>query len=371
MKALQIFKPGKHTASDGRVLTFSEAQLKACAAAYDPAVYEAPLVIGHISELGSDAPAYGWAKKISFAEGTLNVEPDQVDAQFAELVNAGRFKKISASFWMPDTPGNPKPGTLYPHHIAFLGAKAPAVKGLKSASFAEKPEGLVEFMDWSQRDIATLFRNLREWIIGKDGQEAADKVIPSYAVDSIQEDAVKTPSPSISSYTEPNLETKEQMEARLRAEVETKVRGELKTETDRLASQRTEFAESQKAEQRKKLQREAAEFVDAQVKEGKVLPAQRDGLVAFMAALPVDGIVEFGEGDKAVKKPNQEFLREYIKGLPKLVDFTERAGGELPKDMTAQQVAAKAVEFQESERKAGREITITAAVTHVTNQAAK
>jgi hypothetical protein len=185
---LEIFRSGKHTASDGRVFTFTDEQLKASAAAYDPAVHEAPFVVGHPK---NDSPAYGWGKSLAFADGKLQLVGDQVDPAFQELVTAGRFKKVSASFYAPDAPENPKPGTYYLRHVGFLGAQAPAVKGLKAASSRPSEQGVIEFMDWSQRDIATLFRGLRDWIIGKFGKDEADKVIPSYMVDSIQEDAVR------------------------------------------------------------------------------------------------------------------------------------------------------------------------------------
>jgi hypothetical protein len=365
VKGLQIFRAGRHTASDGRVLDFTDAQLKDCAAAYDPALHEAPLVIGHPK---GDAPAYGWVKQLAFGE-TLDAVPHQVDAQFAELVNEGKFKKVSASFYLPDAPGNPKPGKLYLHHVAFLGAQAPAVRGLKSASFAEGEQGIVQFTDWTQRDIASLFRGIRDWIIGKYGKDEADKVIPSYMVDSIQDDAVKAaPSVSYSEETHLDPKQKEELERRER---------ELQAEKDKLARERAEFAEretkfnaTQTAAVRAATQRACAEFVDAQVKEGRVLPAQRDGLVAFMASLPEAGIVEFGEGDKAVKKPSAEWLRDYLKAQPKVVDFEERGHrGATATEMDAAEISKRAVEFQETEAKAGRTVSVTAAVEHVMKSA--
>lgn len=368
MKQLQIFKPGKHTASDGRVITFTEAQLKACAQGYDPALHEAPFVVGHPK---GDAPAYGWAKSLSFSEGTLNVEPHQVDAQFAELVNAGRFKKISASFWLPDTPGNPKPGTLYPHHIAFLGAQAPAVQGLKSASFAENTEGLVEFSDWNAMSVSSILRSIKNFFIEKHGQETADKVIPEWQLENL---AVSAAEKAAAAYAAPPQETidvtPKELEEQQRA---------LKAAQEKLAQERAEFAAretafnaTQTTAQIAERQRASAQFVDGLVTSGHVLPAQRDGLVAFMAGLPVDGIVEFGEGDKKVKKPGAEWLKDYLKAQPKVVEFRERAGGELAADLSAnprkagEEIARRAVEFQETEKKAGRIVSIDAAVDHVT-----
>ena len=127
-KPIHIFKAGSHTAMSGATLAFSESDLQATARAYDPSKHEAPLVVGHPR---ADAPAYGWVKSLAYSENGLQAEPDQVDAQFAELVGTGRFKKISASFYPPESSANPVPGVYYLRHVGFLGAQPPAVKGLK------------------------------------------------------------------------------------------------------------------------------------------------------------------------------------------------------------------------------------------------
>ncbi|WP_275100141.1 hypothetical protein [Sedimenticola hydrogenitrophicus] len=75
-KPISIFRPGRHTAMSGAVLNFSEGDLAASANAYDPALHEAPLVVGHPTH---DAPAYGWVSKLQYREGELEAEPHQVD----------------------------------------------------------------------------------------------------------------------------------------------------------------------------------------------------------------------------------------------------------------------------------------------------
>ena len=123
------------------------------------------------------------------AEDGLQAEPHQVDAAFAELVEAGRYKKISASFYLPDAPNNPVPGVYYLRHVGFLGAQPPAVKGLKAAEFADAEDGVVEFGDWGMETNATLWRRMREWLLAKFGQETADQVIPDWQIETIREAA--------------------------------------------------------------------------------------------------------------------------------------------------------------------------------------
>lgn len=143
---LQIFRPGRHTAMGGQVISFSEADLQATVAAYDPAKHEAPLVVGHPRH---DLPAYGWVQALAFSEGGLDATPAQVNTDFADMVAAGAFKKISASFYLPDAANNPVPGVYYLRHVGFLGAQAPAVKGLRSPAFADAEEGVVTFGEQS------------------------------------------------------------------------------------------------------------------------------------------------------------------------------------------------------------------------------
>ena len=81
----------------GKKLPFTQSDLAACVKAYDPSVHEAPLVIGHPQ---TEDPAWGWVKSLTLNGSDLLAEPDQLDPQFAELVGNGRFKKVSASFYL-------------------------------------------------------------------------------------------------------------------------------------------------------------------------------------------------------------------------------------------------------------------------------
>ena len=51
MNPIEIFRAGTHTDSHGTTLNFSESDVAAMAAAYDPALSAAPLVVGHPKEM--------------------------------------------------------------------------------------------------------------------------------------------------------------------------------------------------------------------------------------------------------------------------------------------------------------------------------
>lgn len=137
---IRLFRPGTFTSNEGRVVSLTEADLAAIAAAYDPSADPAPLVIGHPR---LNDPAYGWVGRLAVEDGELVAdELDRVEPSFAETVREGRYAKVSAQFYMPGDPNSPKPDTWYLRHIGFLGAKAPGVKGLGTVQFDDQADGL-------------------------------------------------------------------------------------------------------------------------------------------------------------------------------------------------------------------------------------
>jgi hypothetical protein len=143
MPTVEIFRPGRHQAMSGAIVAIGAAEMAAIAAGYDPELHEAPVVVGHPAH---DKPAYGWIKGLAVKDGGLVADLGEVDPDFAELVRAGRYKKISAALYQPGAASNPKPGSWYLRHVGFLGAAPPAVKGLKPAQFGEAGElGVLAF----------------------------------------------------------------------------------------------------------------------------------------------------------------------------------------------------------------------------------
>lgn len=142
MQRIEIMRPGTWRAMGGQDVSFSEDQLRVAAVAYDAAKAPAPVVIGHPTV---EAPAYGWVKALDFAEGVLGAYVGDLEPGFAEAVKAKRYNKVSASFFLPQAPANPRPGLVYLRHVGFLGAAAPAVSGLKPVSFAADDDAVLSF----------------------------------------------------------------------------------------------------------------------------------------------------------------------------------------------------------------------------------
>ena len=257
-------------------------------------------------------------KRLELDGDVLKAEFDQIDPEFAEMVEKGRFKKISSSFYLANSPNNPCPGNLYLRHVGFLGAMPPAVKGLRNPEFADNEQGVVDFSDWAE---ASLWRRLRDWIIGTHGQEEADKAVPDYLVASVQEESIRNdlkryqqdetgiPMPS---FNEPNQPSEPQGEPEMTAEeIE-----QLKAENQQLKAEKAEAALNQ-------AKADNADFAEGLVKAGKLAPVAKQqaiDLLNYGSTTAAGGVVEFGEGENLHGK-----IKAFLEAQPQIVEFGEVA----------------------------------------------
>lgn len=377
---IEIFKPGRHTDMKGVSVTISAADLAASAKAYDPALHEAPIVIGHPK---SDAPAYGWVKSLSFAD-TLNAQPDQLDPAFAEAVRDGHYKKVSSSFYRPDAPSNPKPGVWYLKHVGFLGAAAPAVKGLRQVSFAENDAEsvTVDFGDYGDRIFGGLFRGLRDWMIAKFGQEEADKALPPWDVTTVQEIAAQ-PESSVApvGFSEENAPVPAPVEPTVEPVAVPPViaqpavtptpdprETELARREAEISRREAELEEKQRQQQATQLEgrrNEHVAYLEGLVREGRPLPCAAGTIVSFMRLLDgeTNEVVSFGESE--TRSPLELFKSELLANLPKTVEFAELGAGAVHDTSSPEAIAAAATRYQQEQGKAGVNVSVSDAVSHV------
>jgi hypothetical protein len=288
MRRIHLFRAGAHTPMRGGTLEFSAADLDAMARAYATVGEEAPLVVGHPP---TDAPAYGWVKTLTSEQDGLFAEPHQVEPQFAEMVRDGRFKKVSIALYTPRHPQNPAPGGYYLKHVGFLGATAPAVKGLKPIQFAADDDQVVtlEFAAADEPHVVAI-----EFATAPAG---ADPTKPPEAKDRRvnEEDAARRA---------------EELAARERA----------------IADKEAAFA----AREAERTEAENRAFVEGLVKQARLPQAMAPRVVAFMGALSNEAEIAFAEGGKTVKQPQLAAFRDILAALPKVATFGELAGGEGP-----------------------------------------
>lgn len=279
---IEIFRAGTHVDDAGNTHAFSESAVASMAAGYNPALREAPLCVGHPA---SNLPAYGWVKGLTVEGGVLSMDTHQVEPQFAEMVQSGRFKKRSASFYPPNSPSNPTPGQWYLRHVAFLGAQPPAVAGLKDINFSETDsgEGAVNF---------------------------SEAVLPP--------STTQQETPAMDEETKKRLE---QAEADKKAAQQAQADAEAKAKAaqDQLA----QFSE----QQRRDRHTGHVSFCESAVKAGKLLPANQATAVAVLDQLAESIPVEFSEGGDSKKVAPAEWLKGLIEGAKPFVQFGEFAAG--------------------------------------------
>lgn len=338
MKTLHIFKHGKQTTSAGDSLFFSEADIAATARLYDPKKHEAPIVIGHPKV---DAPAYGWIGSLSFdPKDGLIANPTQVDPSFSEMVAAGRFKKISASFYPPDSAANPTPGFYYLRHVGFLGAEPPAVKGLKPVEFGEDNTGVVtvEFSEYSDSLLARMMRRVREYFIAKEGLEKADQIIPDWDINTLEREAIRESMRE----QEPSTQFNEPKPTPKETTVTAEEKAALEAENQQLKQKMAELNAAQIKAAQTARHTEHLNYAESLVTAKKLPPAHKELVVAVLDAVVTEQPLEFGEGEH--KQPIAKGFKAFLDTLPTSVLFSEtatkdRAGAPSTVDFSAPQGA--------------------------------
>ncbi|STZ08593.1 Uncharacterised protein [Moraxella caprae] len=290
MKKIKIFKAGKHTSMEGDTIDYTPQMLADCVASYAEDLHQAPLVLGHPKH---DDPAYGWVEKLELdKDNVLWAYAKQVDASFAESVNQGKHNKVSPSFYLPDSPQNPKKGTLYLRHIGFLGGQVPAIKGLGSVQFAENENGTASFSEPlegkpddnkpTQIDFKSALSFLQEYI--KNDPSQLDSILGQI---SVQKDDKKSDEKS---------EREKALEKQL-ADLQKKIADDKAKET---ASQIQDFAEGL-------------------VKSGQLPPKLKSQVVEVMTAGTAH-TASFGEGGE---QSLTDALKKLFSELPKNASFAE------------------------------------------------
>lgn len=275
--AIEIFRPGVLIDDAGVERTFTSADIKAMAEGYDPALREAPLTVGHPA---GDLPAYGWVQRLAVnAAGRLVMDPHQVEPQFAEMVAAARFKKRSAAFYPPQHPSNPKPGTWYLRHVAFLGAQPPAVSGLKDIQFSES-EAADGFVCFSEAGGS-----------GKPTQELS-------------------------------MDEKERL---AKAEAEAAAAREAQARAEAAAAEANAALAKFAEQQRQGRHAAHVQFAEAQMKAGVLTKPEADALPGVLDVLADAAPVEFAEAGATKKIAPGDWLQGFIAARKPLVQFGEFA----------------------------------------------
>lgn len=323
---VEIFKTGQHPGKgDLAAHTFSADDLDEVVANLDPD-HPVPHVITH-EELYSPF-AYAQGVELKREGDSLYVRSDKINPDFERLIENGNLSNRSIRILKTD-----KGFEL--GHIAWLGAEPPAVEGLAPVSFSSGAAGTV-------------------FSVGK----------PPAQSKSTQGDD------DMGEFTRADIDA---------AVAKAKKAAEAKGKADAEAAfqqEKTALEAQLVAEKKLKAKGEWDGKVKALIAEGKLTPAQAEGLSEFALALP-EATLEFsrGEGDskQTVKTATQEWFGNFLRAMPKQVPMKKDARVDPAHDAAdwvhdPEKVAAKAVEYQAEMSAKGIEVNVVDAVNHVTAQ---
>lgn len=281
---IEVFKTGEHISANGIAKNWTEEDLQSIVNAYNEQQdHNAPVVIGHPT---TNSPAYGWVKALEYKDGVIYAELDKVDTQFAELVNEGKYQKVSIALY--------ENGLL--RHVGFLGAVPPAIKGLKPFKFNSEQKYIeINYQENNKKDNDMTTQeqsSLLNWVSKTFNEEVASQ---------------------IASYIDKNF-TKEEIEKKPEPEKPT-------------FSESPEFLnmmEKITALERKKKELEFNEYFNKEVNEGYLVPSQR-ATIEKLFELNDDISYEFNEGETKTIKHSQDLIKDLIRSFPKQIEFNEIA----------------------------------------------
>ena len=279
-----VFRCGTHLDHSGKWRTFSEADIDKAIASYQSD--SAPIVVGHPT---LNAPAFGWIQQFRRQGPTLQARCSRVADEFADLVKRGLYKNRSISF--------NSDGTF--RHVGFLGAAAPAVKGLEDIQFADKGEFItMDTAETVQTEQAAAQEQAEEVQVEP---EAEAKTAESEAeMQSSRADAAQKAEPEVS------LSDLESQQKQFQETVK------------KLESHIKSLENALNVEQEKNRKAEFAAYADELIREGRLNPVAKTPLVCTMEGLFASDQANFAAPENSVLNSFKSFLNIALPRNPNL-----------------------------------------------------
>lgn len=297
IRRLEIFGAGTWQPASGGTITVTESQLDelvdAFAALQGSNIVKPHLKLGHTDAqkwFGQKVgiPTLGWIDRVWREGKKLLADIKDVPEALLDMIKAGRYHNVSAEIYPPGMIEHA--GRKFGHvlsAVAILGTEMPAVKdlaGLAAALYANQFTASVEVQPiiYAKGTVHAMFT-----------QEQVDSLIAAAVTKAVGE---------------------------AQANFTSKING--LTEQVTVLTKRAEGAEAKLAEQAAAFaQREAEGLIDAAIKDGRLLPKQRDLALAFTTG--IKGPINYGGKEQTATQLFSEFLATF----GKQVDTTERGDG--------------------------------------------
>lgn len=309
---LEIFAAGTHNAMSGKV-TVTEADLDKIVDAFNSLegtnIVKPHLKLGHTDAQKwfgqkDGIPSLGWIVRVWREGKKLLANVANVPDALIDMIKGGRYHNVSAEiFWNAGIEHEGQTFSRVLSAVSILGVEMPAVKtleGLAGALFQAKQ--IHQFSDVSAIELTSTEEG------GSEMPDKVDKtVVAIYSQD--QTDAL------IASAVDKAL--KEQ-EAKF-ADDKKSAGKELEVMEARAKTAEKEVGEVKAAA----AVAEATTLVDQSIKDGKLLPKQRDFALAALSAK--DTKLAFGE--KGETKSMPELFKEFLECSGKVIDTSEQGDG--------------------------------------------
>lgn len=291
INSVEIFSVGKHRGSS--VINITESDLDEMVNSFNELGtkegFRPVLKLGHEDAQKyfgqrKGAPNLGFVEKIWKEGSKILANFSNVPDALVELIKQRRYNAVSIEMF-PKTEFGGQSFQNVLTAVALLGAELPAVKGLKELAATLFTEA--DDLEFTGEFIK--LTHLEEDNMATFSQEQVDDLIAA-AVNKARDEVKAEFSEQISELTE---------------------------KVTAAEKDRDEAANTLQAFEEKSRTAQAESLVDDAIKDGKILPAQKDEILAF--ALSLTGSVKFGDNEKSAA----DTFKSFIAGLPKQVDLSE------------------------------------------------
>jgi hypothetical protein len=305
---IDLFRAGDYTGSGKGA--FTEQDLDDIVNNYDPAHYEAPTTIGH-PKANSKEPAYGWWSALRRVGNLLQGKMGTVQPEFEEALGRELYKKRSVGLAKGD-----KGWSL--HHVAWLGAQAPHIKGLADFKFEESIEATE--IDFSE-----------EMDMALDEKKLEDSLFTRLT-------AFFAPKPNVTTEVTPKTFSEEDVQRIAKEAAEAAVAAQVNP-------LKTQFSEREKTLSIAETKSRAEAAIGKVKTAGAWVPAfEKMGLTQIFEELAGSTeTVDFAEGNATVKRTKLEIFTSFMEGLKQIVPASPVWTGQ-----GAVATAGKSVGFNES-----------------------
>lgn len=338
---MELFKSGKHKAGNGVIKVWTNDDIDKIVSNFN-AEDKAPACIGHPT---INEPAMGWFNKIWREGNSMFGELGERVDEFNVMLKKKLFPRRSISL----------DNNLHLKHVGFLGVRRPAIAGLAGFKFAASESEIEEFttIEFAEHEftsfeskfgfksIARIFQNLRDKIIEDKDIDTADATIPQFGIEEIEaagnQEIGSSHNDKTFSKKEPNknpedpeMEELETAKARIKEleEKNTEFSTTIEEQGTKITILETEKTDTAKAAEDATIATKNAEFgeyLDGLIKDGKMLPANKEANLTMLMDLDGKDDLNFSEDGETKKTSQVDIFKASLEGAGEVIQFSEFA----------------------------------------------